>query len=64
MGATYEISRPHYRKDYHKPIAEVSSSPVSAAETTEPADETTVTEEIEVETTTEDIVSAEKNGEE
>ncbi len=48
MGPTFEIGRPHHRREYHKPAPEVA-----AAETKPPSEELEATEKSEGEETTE-----------
>jgi len=49
MGATYEISRPHYRKEYHKPAVEAAAPAEDATKTAEAAVENTEAENTEAE---------------
>jgi hypothetical protein len=49
MGATHEISRPHYRKEYHKPAVEAAAPAEDATKTAEAAVENTEAENTEAE---------------
>jgi small subunit ribosomal protein S18 len=65
MGATYEMSRPHYRKDYHKPVAEAAALPEAAAETAEAVNATAENEVVaEAETEAEVVITADNEAEE
>jgi len=65
MGSTYELSRPHYRKEYQKPAADVTATPEKAVETAEPADEIEATEmeAVEQPATDTDQPATDKDGE-